>query len=380
MVRSGQSFSLDSLSFFTSKPPAAHDNSLVHISLGSSHIPLYVEHQCVQWKVYLCWCVSLCLSPHCFWFPLISLKSYVFCHVLVFWMLAYGCHLFSPPALLPPCLLPISSLFACCSSCSTPPSTTAMSSPCVLRHCAQHWTCSSWLVSLLFFFTPLFFMYWCICPYSMPSLTVTQCCARLPTLVSAVSSLLIKLVILLRQLNHVTGKLCFIFDAFILAKNVFLKRVALKGASYRITTSNPFQCNCTFREHSPTNQLQCFPEGVTGEYNWLLYQQHEMVLCGGKNRPHLLVFTYLTGGDAHHFLILPNLHHIFSLFVYLFIFWLLFFHLWEQIYGHKHSGNQCACFVPSEILNWLHSLVIMTKLMTCRVEMSHGPRISSCLW
>ena len=81
--------------------------------------------QCVQREVYLCvcvcacfracvcvrMCVSLCLSLHCLWFLLISLKPYVFCHVLVFWMLAYGCHLFSPPALLPnpppplPCLL-----------------------------------------------------------------------------------------------------------------------------------------------------------------------------------------------------------------------------------------------------------------------------------
>ncbi len=62
--------------------------------------------QCVLWEVYLCVCVSLCLSLHCLWFLLISLKPYVFCHVLVFWMLAYGCHLFSPPAPLPPCLLP----------------------------------------------------------------------------------------------------------------------------------------------------------------------------------------------------------------------------------------------------------------------------------
>ena len=111
---------------------------------------------CVRACVCVCvlMCVSLCLSLHCLWFLLISLKPYVFCHVLVFWMLAYGCHLFSPPALLPTppfpaSSFPISPLFACCSSCSTPPSSTAMSSPCVLRHSAQHWTCSSWLVSLL---------------------------------------------------------------------------------------------------------------------------------------------------------------------------------------------------------------------------------------
>lgn len=52
------------------------------------------------------------------------------------------------PRSLPASPRPNSPLFACCSSCSTPPSTTAMSSPCVLRHYAQHWTCSSWLVSL----------------------------------------------------------------------------------------------------------------------------------------------------------------------------------------------------------------------------------------
>lgn len=137
--------------FCTPKLPTAHDNSLFHISSNSSHTPLWVERPvCAVQSVFLCVNASPCLSLHCLWFPLISLKSYVFCHVLVFWMLAYGCHLFSPPALLPPCLPhPNSSLFACCSSCSTPPSTTAMSSPCVLRHCAQHWTCSSWLVSLL---------------------------------------------------------------------------------------------------------------------------------------------------------------------------------------------------------------------------------------
>lgn len=53
-------------------------------------LPFELNVQCVQCKVYLCVCVcvcacvSLCLSLHCLWFPLISLKPYVFCHVLVF--------------------------------------------------------------------------------------------------------------------------------------------------------------------------------------------------------------------------------------------------------------------------------------------------------
>lgn len=95
--------------FSTPKLPTAHDNSFIHISSSSSHTPLRVECPvCAVQSIFLCVCVcvSLCLSLQCLWFSLISLKPYVFCHVLVFWMLAYGCHLFSPPALLPPCLLP----------------------------------------------------------------------------------------------------------------------------------------------------------------------------------------------------------------------------------------------------------------------------------
>lgn len=176
--------------FCTPKLPTAHDNSLFHISSNSSHTPLWVERPvCAVQSVFLCVNASPCLSLHCLWFPLISLKSYVFCHVLVFWMLAYGCHLFSPPALLPPCLPhPNSSLFACCSSCSTPPSTTAMSSPCVLRHCAQHWTCSSWLVSLLSSLClscSLFFFLTCIFVFAACLLLLLHnrhYCARLPSL------------------------------------------------------------------------------------------------------------------------------------------------------------------------------------------------------
>lgn len=121
--------------------------SQLHISWSSSP-------HCLQWKGYLCKCLSL----HCHRFLLISLKSYVFCHVLLSWLLAYGCCLFSPsPFLLylhvvppvPPHL----------------PPQPALSSPCVLRHCAQRWTCSSWLVSLLSFLCLFFVLY--ICPCSM---------------------------------------------------------------------------------------------------------------------------------------------------------------------------------------------------------------------
>ena len=78
-----------------------------------------------------------------------------------------------PP--LPASSFPISPLFACCSSCSTPPSSTAMSSPCVLRHCAQHWTCSSWLVSLLSSICLSLFFLTCILSLcSMPSFTVAH--------------------------------------------------------------------------------------------------------------------------------------------------------------------------------------------------------------
>lgn len=257
--------------FCTPKLPTAHDNSLFHISSSSSHTPLWVERPvCAVQSVFLCVNASPCLSLHCLWFPLISLKSYVFCHVLVFWMLAYGCHLFSPPALLPPCLPhPNSSLFACCSSCSTPPSTTAMSSPCVLRHCAQHWTCSSWLVSLLsslclscslFFFN----LYICLC--SMPAFTVTQqtllCQAAQPGNVSFVLCVRFMLAIL----KQVPVRLHFTLIAVMLS-NIYKN------------PSNSSYFSCTCRMVSPTNQLQCFPEGATEEYHphwgqgWL-YLQH----------------------------------------------------------------------------------------------------------
>ena len=54
-----QSFPLDSLYFFTSKLPAAH-NSLLHISSSSSHIPLDVEHPvCAVGSVFMCVCVCV---------------------------------------------------------------------------------------------------------------------------------------------------------------------------------------------------------------------------------------------------------------------------------------------------------------------------------
>lgn len=94
----------------------------------------------------ICVGVYLCAAADSLWFPL-SLMSFV-----MFW--SAECLLMGVACFLLP---PVSSLFACRSSCSsTPP----CPPPCVLRHCAQRWTCSSWLVSFTFLFMSPFL---CVC-------------------------------------------------------------------------------------------------------------------------------------------------------------------------------------------------------------------------
>ena len=120
------------------------------------------------------------------------------------------------------------------------------------------------------------------------------------------------------------------------------------------------------RLHQPTNysvSLKVPQRNKTHSeaMDWL-YQQHEMILCGGKNRPHFLVFINLNEDDTHHFLILPNLHSFFI------ILWQRFHNLCEQIHEHVVSNflvSMCSVFLQQEILSWPHSLAIMVKLGAC---------------
>lgn len=184
-------------------------------------------------------------------------------------MLAYGCHLFSPPAPLPPCLLPhfsfICMLFLLFH--------TSLLNCHVLSLCAQTLRPALNLQLMVGISTFLFMWLILTCILSLQH-AYFHCCTLLcqaaqpgnVSCVSDVSHLLIVLTCLFRpQSSCHSGYI--LFDFFMNCGTYFLYITYCHciDPGIALTVSHSLSWYCTCEMVAPTNQLQCFPEGATEE-------------------------------------------------------------------------------------------------------------------
>lgn len=95
-----------------------------------------------------------------------------------------------------------------------------------------------------------------------------------------------------------------------------------------------------------------------------------MILCGGKNRPRLLLRINLNEDDMHHFLIWPHLHTLFHYFLAP-VLSLKRTNVW--ICGLKLFTQHALSFAHWGILNWLRWLSLKWPKWSIRAEEPERP-------